>query len=377
VSSLVGVGALVAVVLATQTHAWLAFGARATGARLHRMQRSQHWANGRFLDTEEIRDDLWGAVTAMFHPSPDATPREPVNVLHPDPALFATPPPSGLRVTWFGHSSMLVEIDGLRILTDPLFSERASPLRGIGPERYYPPPIALADLPPIDVVLISHDHYDHLDTDTIVALKDSRTAFIVPLGVGADLARWGIAPDRIYELDWWGRADLLGFEIVSTPARHASGREIIDRDAKLWTGYALIGKQHRVYYSGDSGLFPGLREIGEKYGPFDLAMIEVGQYNRAWRDWHMGPEQAIRALQMVRGKLLLPVHWGALTLAAHGWTEPIERALVAAGKAGVAIVAPRPGESFEPSSPPPVRRWWPELHWNTAEQDPIVSTQMD
>jgi len=373
---LLAAGVLSAIVLVPRTHAWAALGSRATGERLERMRRSPHWGDGRFVNAQEIRDDVWAALTAMFHMSPYARPSGPVDVVHPAAELFASPPPSGLRVTWFGHSSSLVELDGARFLLDPLWSDRASPLRGLGPERYYPPPIALRDLPPIDAVLISHDHYDHLDHDTIVALKDTKAVFVVPLGVGADLALWGIPADRIIELDWWEHAEVHGIDVVSTPARHASGRMLFDRDAKLWTGYALLGARNRVYSSGDSGLFPGLREIGERVGPFDLALIEVGQYNRAWRDWHMGPEQAVRALAMVRGKLLLPVHWGALTEASHGWTEPIERALVAAEKAGVAIVAPRPGESFEPSSPPPVRRWWPELPWNTAEQDPIVSTQL-
>jgi L-ascorbate metabolism protein UlaG (beta-lactamase superfamily) len=368
---------LIAIVLVPRTRSWAALGAGASGARLARMERSPHWSKGHFVNFQEIHNDLAGSLTAMFHESPFATPTSPVAVVSPNPALFASPPPSGLRVTWFGHSSTLVEIDGVRILTDPLWSERASPVAGLGPKRYYPPPIALRDLPPIDAVVISHDHYDHLDYATIVAMRDWKTVFVVPLGVGADLALWGIPADRILELDWWERVQVGGVDVVSTPSRHATGRVLIDRDAKLWSGYAFLGPRNRVFYSGDSGLLPALGEIGERFGPFDLAMIEVGQYNRAWRDWHMGPEQAIRASQMVRGKLLLPVHWGALTLAPHGWTEPIERALAAAKQAGVPIVAPRPGESFEPSSPPPVQRWWPDLPWNSAQQDPIVSSQVD
>jgi L-ascorbate metabolism protein UlaG (beta-lactamase superfamily) len=149
----------------------------------------------------------------------------------------------------------------------------------------------------------------------------------------------------------------------------------VDDDQDLWAGYALIGPQHRVYYSGDTGLFPMMREIGARFGPFDLTMIEVGQYNRAWPDWHIGPEQAVRAHQLVRGRVLLPVHWATFTLAYHGWTEPIERALAAAKSAGVAIVAPMPGQSIEPSKPPAVVRWWPKLPWRTGAQDPIVSSQ--
>jgi L-ascorbate metabolism protein UlaG (beta-lactamase superfamily) len=225
--------------------------------------------------------------------------------------------------------------------------------------------------------VISHDHYDHLDHGTIVAMRDWKTTFIVPLGLGADLAYWGVPAARIVELDWWDRTEVGGLTIVCTPARHASGRGVTDKDAKLWGGYALLGPTHRAYYSGDSGLFPGLRVIGERLGPFDLTMIEVGQYDPSWPDWHMGPEQAVRAHQMVHGKVFLPVHWGALALAAHGWTEPIERALVAARAAGVTIVTPKPGESVEPSLPRAPERWWPDLPWKTAAERPIVSSQME
>jgi L-ascorbate metabolism protein UlaG (beta-lactamase superfamily) len=247
----------------------------------------------------------------------------------------------------------------------------------VGPKRWYAPPVALKDLPPIDAVIISHDHYDHLDYPTIVAFNAKGTIFVVPLGVGADLSSWGVPDARIVELDWWQKASVGDLEVTCTPARHASGRQLFDKDAKLWAGYALVTSRHRIYYSGDSGLFPALRRIGEELGPFDLTMIEVGQYDAAWPDWHMGPEQAIRAHQMVHGRVLLPVRWGALALAAHGWTEPIERALVAAGQAGVSIIAPEPGESVEPSKSPALRRWWPDLPWHTAAERPIVSTEME
>jgi L-ascorbate metabolism protein UlaG (beta-lactamase superfamily) len=164
---------------------------------------------------------------------------------------------------------------------------------------------------------------------------------------------------------------------VCTPARHASGRTLLDRDGTLWAGYALVGSTRRAYYSGDTGLFPALDEIGAKLGPFDVTMIEVGQYNRAWPDWHIGPEQAVRAHGMLRGRVMLPIHWGLLTLAMHGWTEPIERAFAAGKLAGATLVTPRPGQSIEPEALPPPERWWPPLPWKTAAEDPIVSTKMD
>jgi L-ascorbate metabolism protein UlaG (beta-lactamase superfamily) len=357
---------------------WSAFGHRAQGARRARMEASPHWGGGHFVNPEPLRNSFWGAVWGALHRSPEVRPHQPLPTVVGAQRGLEVPAATGLRVTWLGHSTVLVELDGCRILLDPVFSERASPFDWVGPSRWFPPPIALTDLPPIDAVLISHDHYDHLDWQTLLAMKDWSTTFIVPLGVGAHLAYWGVPEAHIVELDWWehtavGRGAL---SIVATPARHASGRTVLDDDATLWAGYALIGAQHRVYYSGDTGLFPALADIGSRLGPFDLTILEVGQYGSAWPDWHMGPEQAVRAHQMVLGRVLLPVHWGTFALAYHAWTEPIERTLAAAAAAGVTVVAPEPGQSLEPEAPPPLVRWWPTLPWRTGLEDPIVSTQM-
>jgi L-ascorbate metabolism protein UlaG (beta-lactamase superfamily) len=363
------VAAVVMVVLG-----WRDFGERAFGDRLGRMERSPQWDDGHFDNPQPLVNSWSGAVAGMFDISPNATPATPPPIVTLEAEALATPPPSGLRVTWIGHSTTLVELDGTRLLTDPIWSRRASPYSWVGPRRFAPPPIDLAALPPVDAVVISHDHYDHLDRATLTAMKAWKTTFVVPLGVGQHLVYWGIPAARVVELDWWEGISVGGVEITCTPARHASGRMVIDDDAKLWAGYALVGPRHRVFYSGDTGLFTALRDIGERLGPFDLTMIEIGQYGRAWPDWHIGPEQAVLAHQLLRGKVMLPVHWGTFALAYHGWTDPIERALVAARAAGIVIVAPRVGQSFEPASPPAVERWWPELPWVDAAQDPIVSS---
>lgn len=371
-------GMLLALALvATVASAWTAMGSRAEGARRARMERSPEWKDGHFENPQPLVNDLWGSLTGMMDASPDVSPRQPMPTVVGDRKRFETPPASGLRVTWLGHSTVLVEIDGHRILTDPVWSERASPLGWVGPRRWYAPPIPLGELPAIDAVVISHDHYDHLDQGTIAAMKDWNTTFIVPLGLGAHLAAWGVPEARIVELDWWERTRVGGLEISCVPARHASGRSVLDKDAKLWAGYAVLGPQHRAYYSGDTGLFPAMKDIGERLGPFDVTMIEVGQYHQAWPDWHIGPEQAVLAHQWVRGRVMLPVHWGLFSLAAHGWTEPIERVLAAAGSSGQTVIAPKPGQSVEPSAPPPFEKWWPDLPWKTGEQDPIVSTQLE
>jgi L-ascorbate metabolism protein UlaG (beta-lactamase superfamily) len=356
---------------------WKAFGHRADGERRARMEHSPQWKDGHFVNPQPIVNDNWGMVTSLFEPSFEGTPTGPVPTAAVDPRRFDTPPATGLRVTWLGHSSTLVEIDGYRVLTDPFWGERASPLTWVGPRRWYAPLIALEALPRIDAVVISHDHYDHLDHATLVAMKDWDTRFVVPLGVGAHLAYWGIPEERIVELDWWESTKVRELEIVCTPARHASGRFLLDNNATLWGSYALRGPRHRAFFSGDTGLFPGLRDIGARLGPFDVTLLEVGEYGRSWPDWHMGPEQAIAAHQMLQGRVLLPVHWGLVNLAFHAWTEPIERALVAAQKAGVTITQPRPGESLEPEARPEPSRWWPDIPRQTAEQSPIVSSQLE
>jgi L-ascorbate metabolism protein UlaG (beta-lactamase superfamily) len=356
---------------------WRAFGQGAKGARLARIEKSPEFQDGHFENPQPLENDAWEMITGLVGASPHTSPNPPPRVAPIDPARFRTPPPSGLRVTWFGHASVLVEIDGRRFLTDPVWSDRASPFTWMGPSRWYPPPIAISELPAIDAVLVSHDHYDHLDHPTIVALAARGTTFVVPLGVGAHLEYWGVPLSRIVELDWWEKKAFGELEVVCTPARHASGRALWDQNSKLWASYSMVGPRHRAFFSGDTGLFPGMKEIGEKLGPFDVTLIEVGQYHRAWPDWHIGPEQAVAAHRLLRGKVMLPIHWGLFTLAYHGWTEPGERALAAAARDGTTLALPLPGQSVEPSSAPAGARWWPNLPWTTAAEHPIVSTKVN
>lgn len=367
--------AIALAILGLLLQGWRAFGKAASGERLLRMQRSAQYQDGKFVNPQPLRNDFWGMLDGMRHVSEHVSPSAPPDVAHLTPQAFAEPPASGLRVTWFGHSSMLIEIDGKRVLTDPMWSDRASPISWLGPKRWYPPALELEQLPKLDAVVVSHDHYDHLDYRSVERLNALGVTFVVPLGVGAHLEYWGVPAERLVELDWWEQKTFGELTVVATPARHASGRFLFDKDATLWAGYALIGPRHRAYYSGDTGLFPAMHDIGERLGPFDVTLIETGQYHRAWPDWHIGPEQALRGHALVRGKVLLPVHWALLGLAFHGWTEPVERSAVAARERGAALATPRPFEPFEPAAlARPSRRWWPSVPWDTAEQHPIVSS---
>jgi L-ascorbate metabolism protein UlaG (beta-lactamase superfamily) len=372
---------------------WVAFGASPEGARLARMAQSPRYRDGRFENPEPMWNDMGNATLSMVKGRALPTsPSAPVPTVDVAPALFATPPASGLRVTWLGHSATILEIDGVRVLTDPVFGGRASPFTWVGPEAWYEPPLPLEDVPPVDAVLISHDHHDHLQHSTIARIVELGwdTTFIAPLGVGAHLELWGIAPDRIVELDWWdahpvsSRDGRHRLDVVSTPSRHASGRHVLDQMATLWTSYALKGPQHRVFFSGDTGLTPAFKEIGARHGPFDVVMVEVGAYSRDWPDWHMGPEQALLVHEWTKGRLFMPIHWGLWTLAAHGWTEPVERILAAApAHPDLRLVVPRPGQSIDVSddviaaaTPATVARWWPDVPWQTADEHPIVATRV-
>lgn len=285
--------------------------------------------------------------------------------------------PAEPRVTWLGHSILLVEIDGKRLLIDPLWSPYASPGAFFGVKRFFPSPLPWDELPSLDAVLLSHDHYDHLDATVIQRFARMATIprFIVPLGVGTHLRAWGIPDERITELDWWGETAIGELRIVATPSRHFSGRLPWTDDTTLWCGFALLGAARRLYYAGDSAMFDGFAAIGERLGPFDLTMIEIGAYDPSWPDVHMGPEQALAAHFAVRGRTLLPVHWGLFSLAFHGWTEPIERLLTAAaGRAEVTV--PRPGGRVTVGEAATVDRWWPALPWRSADERPIVSTMV-
>jgi L-ascorbate metabolism protein UlaG (beta-lactamase superfamily) len=263
-------------------------------------------------------------------------------------------------LTWFGHSTFLITMDNKIIVIDPMFGPSPSPVPFIGSKRYSEDLLYLIEeLPSIDAVMITHDHYDHLDYPSILKLKNKVDHFFVPLGVGAHLVKWGVEVERISEVNWWDELEWKGLKIASVPSQHFSGRGVLNRDSTLWTGWVIGGRNQRIYTSGDGGYGPHFKQIGEKYGPFDLTLIEGGQYDKRWSSIHMMPEESVQAHLDVKGKNMMLIHWAAFTLAYHSWTDPVERALSAAQEKGVKIIAPRIGETvFLGGSLPTPKPWW-------------------
>lgn len=310
------------------------------------------------LESEEQRQVIWDLIGSRAASQP------------PGPIPIATPAPADaaaaqLSARWYGHSSALIEVDGYRVLADPVWSRRCSPSHTVGPQRLHEVPVPLEALPAVDAVIISHDHYDHLDIDTITGLAHTQRApFVVPLGVGAHLRKWGIPDSRIVELDWHESHQIGELTLVCTPARHFSGR-LFSRNTTLWASWVIAGPSHRAFFGGDTGYTKSFVGIGADHGPFDLTLLPIGAYHPAWPDIHMNPEDAIRAHRDVAeadSGLLIPIHWATFRLAPHPWSEPVERLLAAADPAGVRVVVPRPGQLVDPagSSGPPSTSdpWW-------------------
>ena len=358
----------VIVALASSTTWFKSFGARPRGARLERNRKSPHFVGGKFVNSAPTNMLAPGSFFAMlrhqFLGTEQRVPQRQIPVVTRSSSDYERGPASALRATWIGHASTLVEIDGRRVLTDPIWSTRCSPSTWAGPKRFHPPPLSLAELPNIDIAVISHDHFDHLDMATVEALAARGTRFVVPLGVGAHLEVWGLSAAQIIELDWNETAEVAGLKVTATPARHYSGRNPLYRDNTLWASWVVKGPNHRFFFSGDSGYFNGFKDIGAEHGPFDLTLIKIGACDVTWLDIHMTPEEAVQTNSDVRGKLLLPVHWGTFNLAFHAWNEPADRVVAAARSAGAPLVVPRPGEFVEPAqiaeqaAERTIQPWW-------------------
>ena len=346
-------------VLAAYVLNWPDFGGSLEGARLERAQKSPHYHDGAFANEPPPPATNLGVNFEEWSGDQVRRPPAPFPLLRP---ALKDPVEPGMRAMWFGHATVLVEIDGRRVMTDPMLSDQAFPVKLVAPQRYNPPPLRVEQLPRIDAVTISHDHFDHLDMATVKGLAARGTHFFVGLGVGAHLERWQVPAAQIHEMDWWESAEHQGLKIHCTPARHYSGRKSMGNPT-LWASWVIEGSQDRVYHSGDTGYGPHFAEIGKQRGPIDLALIKIGDYGKdaAWESIHMVPENSIRAHVDLGAKTLLPIHWGTFQLSYHPWDEPIRRAVTAARAKGVDIVTPRLGEVVTVGEPFVNTAWWENL----------------
>jgi L-ascorbate metabolism protein UlaG (beta-lactamase superfamily) len=337
------------------------FGRQPGGLRLERMQSSRRYRDGEFHNVHPLLPGLKAGVMPSIGDfvcsSGRRVPAAPLPTCDPRPG-WAQPPDTGLRVTWLGHSTLLLELDGVRVLTDPVWGERVSPVGFAGPKRFHPVPVKLGELPELDAIIVSHDHYDHLDYPTMLELAKSDTPFITSLGVGAHLESWGIAPERITELDWWESAPIAGgrARVWAAPSQHFSGRGPGMKNTTAWSSFVVRGERHGFFFSGDTGLTTEYARIKQQLGPFDLVALEVGAFHPAWGDIHLGPENALRAFELLGGQRFLPVHWGTFNLAMHDWDEPAEQ-LLALG-ANVPLLMPELGAVIEPSRAGAPEAWW-------------------
>ena len=323
------------------------------------------------MNDMSVLEGLKLAWQFFFAKPVDTRPALPVPVLRMTRADIDAAPDG---ILWrVGHSTVLLKLDGRYWITDPVFSERASPLSWVGPQRFHAPAIELSELPPLAAVILSHDHYDHLDKATIRALARRAEHFLAPKGVGDLLADWGVPQERITQLAWWESTTVHGVQFTLAPAKHFSGRGLFDRNQRLWGAWAIRSAQLSLFFGGDSGYFDGFKAIGERLGPFDLTMLEAGAYDRRWLDIHMLPEQTVQAHQDLRGRRLLPIHNGTFDLAMHAWTEPMERVLAAAAQQNVVALTPRFGERVDIAAPAAFNAWWRAVPARTHQPLAAVS----
>jgi L-ascorbate metabolism protein UlaG (beta-lactamase superfamily) len=317
----------------------------------------------RYKNTQiEYKVNLKEIIPIMFHmiknKSKEAKPKSkneiPVKYLNKEELLSL----DDYSVIRLGHSTLLFKIENEFILTDPVFSKRASPFSFIGPKRFHDTPINIDDLPYIKSVIISHDHYDHLDKKSIKLLKDKVETFYTTLEVGKHLMKFGVLKRNIVELDWWESKKIDNIEFICTPAQHFSGRTLLDRDKTLWSSWVIKSPKATLYFGADGGYFDGFKEIALNYGPFDMTFLEVGAYNEKWKDIHMMPEDSIQAHEDLKGKVMFPIHNGTFDLSLHAWYEPFERVASLAEKKDIDIRFPKMGEAILLLEKVTTSKWW-------------------
>lgn len=322
----------------------------------------ENFQDGKFTNQQAspMEVNYWKIFKELTGKSPNRNPAKNVDIEEIDSLAIVNHNAKSTKLNWFGHSTFLLEIDGKKILIDPMFGDSPSPISFLGTKRYSKElPIEIEQLPFVDAVILSHDHYDHLDYGTIKKIKNKVGRFYTPLGVGNHLFSWGVEQDKITELNWWENTDFDSIKLVCTPARHFSGRGLFDGASTLWCSWVIKGTKDNIYYSGDSGYDTHFKEIGDKYGPFDISLMECGQYNEDWKLLHMMPEETVQASIDLKSKLTMPIHWGAFTLAFHDWTDPIDRMTKKAIEVNLPVTTPKIGEPVIIGTTTfPKERWW-------------------
>lgn len=341
---------------------WPAFGGRASAEdRKNYEDRAENYRDGKFYNDGDFQIVRETEQTDEYIMSGKGTKPE-GEIPVAEPAFDGELPEDEVRVTWFGHSSLLLQMHGMNILIDPVFSERSSPVSFAGNKRFSHLPVRVEDLPSIDLLILSHDHYDHLDYNVIKEIDEKVDRYIVPLGVENHLERWGVEEKKIQNMAWWEETTVGGLTVGCTPARHYSGRSLDDQFATLWASWVFQDEYHKVFESGDSGYGSQYEKIHEKYGDFDLVMTDCAQYDVNWPEVHMFPEEAVQAAQTLGTKAAMPIHWGAFTLANHPWDDSAERFVAAGEQAGLQIVTPQIGETMNLNSMEgSMKRWWKDI----------------
>lgn len=339
-----------------------------SSAQHARVQASPQYVAGQFINLEEVEvvEGEPSLIASLQHWLLGEEQREPqgeIPVLGYDASQLAQPARDGLHITWLGHATALVEIDGIRVLVDPVFGERSSPFKSFGPARFHPTPFPLSELQNIDAVIISHDHYDHLEEETFKHLAGTKTKLLVPLGLGDLVASWGISSDQYVEMDWWKEVIIGDVELIATPARHYSNRGFFDVGQSIWLSWAIVGPHHKVFYSGDTGYSKYFAEIGKQLGPFDVSLVKIGAYGPGdtWIAIHMPPEHSVKVHQDVNAKVMFPISWATFNLAYHAWAEPMERTVASAAELDVELVTPKVGETVNFAHEHTNETWWDNL----------------
>lgn len=287
------------------------------------------------------------------------SPKIEIPVIHRLKKDFSIEPSQQLNLLWLGHAGLLIEIAGKRILIDPVLGNRPSPTQLFGPaKRFHSAPISVEELPKIDYIVISHNHYDHLDYEFINAIKHKKITYLLPLGLGATFKYWGIKGNNIYEANWHKQLQLDELTFIAADARHYSGRFLNDRNASFWNSWIIQSNKQKLFISGDSGYIEAYKNIGEQYGPFDLAAIAIGAYHKLWPENHKNPEEAWQAFKDLQAEKMLPVHWATFDLALHAWAEPIERLVKIAGAEKDKICTPKIGEWIASKEVKKYEIWW-------------------